>query len=72
MALTDDDSLVVFASLDHISWTKEMDDIAEEFREDHADIEATRRELRLRGTASDLFRAKLGDLGWTVVERAGE
>ncbi len=69
VALTRDGKLVGFASVDHLSWTEEASDIAEGFHRAYADVDATRRELRLRGTASELAREQLGALGWTVVER---
>lgn len=71
-AVTRSGKLVAFASVDHISWTEEARDASVEFVEDNAEVPADRRELVLRGAASELFRQELEVLGMTVRQDFGK
>lgn len=68
-AITRSGRLVAFASVDHISWTEEMKEAPVDFNEAHPGIQVDGRELVLRGSASEMCRQGLGELGLSVRER---
>ena len=66
MALNEDDGLLIIVSADYAFWVEDLGNVITHMARKFGDMEATERELWLRGKASPRFESELRGLGWKV------